>query len=100
MNDKKYKKRLNFQSNIITKQSEQISLLKSQNERLEQKLKEKDEQLLSVEPLRKELAENVQECKRFKNEYKSLIEELKKMKSIFNQEVYKNRWWLIKFLIK
>ena len=85
---------------MITCQSEQIRRLKSQIEMLEQKLKEKDEQLLSVEPLRKELTESIQEHKKHKNEYQTLVDDLKLMKNVFDAEVLKNRWWIIKWLIK
>ena len=100
MNEKKYKKRLEFQQKIISRQSEQIDALKTEIETLKNKLKEKDEIINSVEPMRKEMAENINEQKRLKKEYKKLIQELKKMKSIVNQTVYKGRWWLIKFLLK
>ncbi len=100
MNDKQYKKRLDFQNNLISRQSEQITLLKSKIENLEQKLKEKDEQLLSVEPLRKELKQNVEEIKKQKKEYQTLIADLKLMRNIFNEDVFKKRFWLIKWLIK
>ena len=100
MNDKKYQKRIEFQTNVISRQSERIKSLESEIEDLKFKLKEKDEQFLSVESLKRELTESVQEHKKFKNEYQALVEELKKMKKIFNEEVLKNRWWLIKFLIK
>lgn len=100
MNGNSYKKRFEFQSKMITRQSEQIELLKLEVQKLEQKLKEKDEIITSVEPMRKEMAENIKEYKRLKNEYKKSVEELKKMKKIINQTVYKGRWKLIKFLIK
>ena len=41
------------------------------------KLKEKDEVINSVTPLRKELTENVNEIKKHKKEYQKLIQELK-----------------------
>lgn len=100
MNVKNYQKRLDFQQKMISRQSDQIDSLKSEIEKLNLKLQEKDEIINSVEHLRKEMTENVQEQKRLKNEYKQLVQELKKMKEIINQEVYKNRWWLIKLLIK
>ena len=100
MNEKIYKKRLDFQQRMISRQSEQIGMQKSTIERLENELKEKDKIINSVAPLRKELTENVKEQKRLKKEYKKLIQELKKMKSIVDQEVYRGRWWLIKFLLK
>lgn len=100
MNENNYKKRLDFQSQIISRQSKQIDALKLKNEKLEQRLKEKDEILNSIEPMTIEMKENIKEHKKLKNQYKSLIQELKQMKKIINKEVYKNRWWLIKFLIK
>ena len=101
MNEKKnrYEKRLKFQQKIITRQSEQIDVLNIKIEQLEQKLKEKDEIINSVEPMRKEMTENLKEQKRLKNEYKQLILELKKMKGIMNQTVFRGRWWLIRFLL-
>lgn len=100
MNEKNYKKRLNFQSQMISRQSNQIDVLKSKIEKLEQQLKEKDEIINSIEPMRREMTENIKEYKRLKNEYQKLVQELKQMKEIMNQTVYKGKWWLIKFLIK
>lgn len=100
MNEKNYKKRLDFQQTVISKKSEEIESLKLENEKLKQKLKEKDEIIASVEPMRKEMTENVKEHKRLKNEYQSLIQELIQMKKTINKEVFKNRWWLVKLLIK
>lgn len=100
MNEKSYKKRLDFQSKMISRQSEQIEDLKSQNEKLKLELQEKDILINSVSPLKEELMQNIAEVKRSKKEYAKLVSELRKMKDIMNQEVYKNRWWLIKYLIK
>ena len=104
MNEKKkknkYEKRLAFQQKMITRQSEQIEKLKFEIEKLNNKLIEKDEIINAIEPMRKEMANNLKEQKRLKEEYKSLIGELKKMKKIINQTVYKGRWWLVKHLIK
>mgnify|MGYP003517155328 FL=1 len=91
---------MEFQQKIISKQSEQIEKSNSEIENLKNKLIEKDKIINSIEPMRKEMAENLKEQKRLKNEYNQLISELKQMKKIINKEVYKNRWWLIKWLIK
>lgn len=99
-NKNKYEKRLAFQQKMITRQSEQIEKLKSENERLNNKLIEKDELINAIEPMRKEMADNLKEQKRLKKEYKTLIQELKDMKKIVNKEVYRNRWWLIRWLLK
>jgi Tfp pilus assembly protein PilO len=100
MNEKNYKKRFDFQQNIISNKSEEIKSLKLENEKLKQELKEKDEIIASVEHMRKEMTESVKEHKRLKDEYKNLIQELRIMKNSLNKEVFKNRWWLVKLLIK
>lgn len=100
MNEKNYKKRLEFQQKMLSHQSEQIDGFKVEIEKLKQKLKEKDEIINSVSSLREELSQNVTEVKKCKKQYKDLIDELKQMKKIINEEIYRNRWWLIKFLIR
>ena len=95
-----YKKKLEFKNKIISRQSDMIESLKLENEKLKQEILEKDEMLNSVSYLREELNKNVEEARKYKKEYKQFIEELKMMKSIMNQEVYKGRWRLVKFLIK
>lgn len=100
MNEKKYEKRLNFQSQLIARQSKQIDDLKKKNEKLENECRKKDEIINSVDYLRNELTKEVSEVKKRKEEFNRLISELREMKSIVNQEVYKGRWRLIKLLIK
>ncbi len=100
MNEKNYKKRLDFQQKTISRQSEQIESLKSQNEKLKLELQEKNELINSVIPLKDELTQNAADVKKYKDEYKGLIRELRKMKEIMNKEVFNGRWWLIKLLLK
>ena len=100
MGEKNFKKKIELQNKIISRQSEQIDDLKSQNEALKLECKKKDELIDSVSFLKDELSKNVEDAKKYKKEYKALIEELRKMKEIINQEVYKGKWWLIKLLIK
>lgn len=100
MNEKKYKKRFEFQNSIISRQSDQIEDLKSQIENLKLELKEKDGIINSVSPLREELKQNVSEIKQYKEEYKSLIDELRLMKNVMNKEAFKNRWWIVRLLIR
>lgn len=100
MSEKDYKKRLEFQKKMISRQSEQIDLLKSEIEKLKLKCDEKDKTINSVDSLRNELIEDIKEHKRLKNEYAKLVAELRKMKKIMNQTVYKGRWWLIRLLLK
>ena len=100
MSEKDYKKRLEFQKKVISKKSEEIESLKLENEKLKMKLREKDELINSVSAMREELSQNVAEVKKYKEQYKSLIEELKKMKEIVNQEVYRGRWKIVRWIIK
>ena len=100
MNEKNYKKRLEFQQNMISRQSKQIEDLKSENEKLKLELQEKDKIINSVAHLRDELTKNVAESKKYKEEFKELVQELRKMKEIMNQTVFRGRWKLIKFLLK
>ena len=100
MNEKNDKKRLKFQQKMISQKSEEIESLNAEIVKLKLQIEEKDNVINSIEPMRKELAKNIAEVKQCKNKYKSLIEELKKMRDIVNQEVYKNRWKIIKFLMK
>ena len=97
---KREKKKLDFQQKIITRQSKQIELLKSQIEYLKQKCQEKDDVINSVQFIREELVENAKEHRRLKNEYKELVDELKQMKKIIDVNVYKGRWKIVKFLVK
>ena len=100
MKEKKYEKRLDFQQKLIDRQSEQIEKLKLKIARLEEKCKEKDEIINSVQPMREELTQNIKKHKRLENEYESLIQELKQMRSIINETVYNGKWKWIKWLIK
>ena len=100
MNEKNYKKRLDFQQKMISRQSEQLEDLKLQVEKLEQKLKEKDGIINYVQPMRIEMTENIKEYRKLKNEYRRIIDELKKMKEIMNQEVYRGKWRLVRWLIR
>lgn len=104
MNEKKmknkYEKRLAFQQKMITRQSEQIDALKTEIEKLKNKLIEKDEVINSVTSLRNELSQNVAEVKKYKKQYSELIKELKTMKSILNKDVFCGKWKIVRWLIK
>lgn len=100
MNEKKYEKRLEIQQKTISRQSKQINDLESQVRELKLEIEEKNKIINSITPLREELIQNISEAKDCKKQSKELIDELRKMKKIVDQEVYKGKWWLIKFLIK
>ena len=100
MNEKNYKKRLDFQQKMIARQSTEIENLKSQIEKLKLELQEKDKIIDSVTPLRNELKQHIAEIEKKKGKYDELEKELRKMKDVMNQAVFKNRWSLIKLLMK
>ena len=68
MNEKKYRERLQFQNQMISRQSKQIEEKNLEIEKLKQLLEEKDEIINVVEPMRRELAENIEKHKQLKNE--------------------------------
>lgn len=100
MNENKYKKKYELQKKLILRQSEQIDALKLQIEVLNKELKEKNEIINSTYSLRNEFKKGIDDARKYKEEYVKLIKELRKMKEIINQEVYKGKWSLVKFLIK
>lgn len=93
MNEKSYKKRLDFQQKLISKQSQRIKDLESE-------LEEKNRVIGSTSDLRNELKQNVAESKKYKDKYKKLVDDLKLQRDTFDKEVFNNRWWLIRLLVK
>lgn len=100
MNEKKYNKRLEMQNKLISRQSEQIKDLESQVRKLQLEIEEKNKIINSIEPMREEMAKHIAEAKKCKVEFESLTNELRKMKDVMNDTVYKGRWNVIKFLIR
>ena len=100
MSERNYKKKYEFQKKMTSRQIEQIESLKSEIQELKLKCEEKDKIINSIEPMRVELKHNIDEIKKQKEEYRILVDEVRKMKNIINQDVYKNRWWLVRFLLK
>ena len=100
MNKKNYKKKYEFQKRMASRQASQIEELKIQIDELKKICKEKDEVIDSVGLLKNELTEDIADFKKQKDEYKKLVIELKKMKRVINETVFKGRWKIIKFLIK
>lgn len=102
MNEKNYKKKIEFQQKVISKKSEEIESLKMQNEKLKLELEEKNNIINSVASLKEELTNHVNDAKKYKEEFRQLVGELRKMKTVLIQDVFKGEWkWkLIQFLIK
>ena len=100
MNENKYKKKIELQEKMILRQSEQIENLNAQIVKLRLEIEEKDNIINSVASLKDELVQKNKDIDKYKEEYRNLINEVRKMKEILNWTVYKGRWKLIKFLIK
>lgn len=97
-----YQRDYEFQKKLNARQSEEIESLKAQIDELISLCEEKDKIIYSVDDLRKELTDNIEEIKKEKKEYSSLVNELREMKKVMIEEFFKSKWkWkLIKFLIK
>lgn len=100
MVEKNYKKKYEFQKKMIERQLDMIESLKAQVDKLKLECEEKDAEIKSINSLKAELTESADKIKGYEKEYKNLVEELRKMRKVINQTVYKGRWWLVKFLIK
>ena len=93
-------RRLEMKDRIINRQSDTIEDMKKQISSLEIDVQEKDALLKSMDDLLDDMKNIIREIDAKKDEYDKLIEELRNMKNIFDEEVFKNKWWLIKFLVR
>ena len=104
-------KKNNDKNRIIARQAEEIESLKTGISKLESMCEEKDaiiaekeneiaEFTASVEFLREELKKSINELKQKSKEYDENLSEIKNMKTVFNEELFKGRWNLVKFLVK
>ena len=97
---KRRKRKTDVKSNIIKRQSDEIKALKAKINELDISSKEKDELIHAVEPLQKKLIDAIEIVRSKGEEYDKLIEDVKAMRKIFDKEVFKGRWNIIKFLLK
>ena len=97
---KKKNKKSDIQSRIIRKKTEEIESLKEMISELEIDSAEKDNIINSIDSFRDELSEIADDLKNKREEYDKLIKELIDMKKIMNEEVFKNRWNLVRLLLK
>lgn len=90
----------NTKGRIIQKQSKEIERLKMEILKLKKECSDKDDMLNSVDSLKQELSDITKSLRGKRDEYDNIIKELKIMKSVMNQRVFKGRWWLVRLLIK
>ena len=105
MSAKKYsstknQKEQDVKSKIIKRQAEEIKSLEKEVENLKAMCEEKDNVISSVSYLREELQSLIDETKSKMKDYDDGVAEVKKMKKIFDEELYRGRWNLVKLLIK
>lgn len=89
-----------IKSKIIKRQSDEIEALKESIVDLNITCEQKDEIINSIDGLRNDLIAVLEDLDDKRDKYDALISELMEMKKIMNKEVFKNKWWLIKRLIK
>ena len=89
-----------MKSRIIKRQIDEIDSLKKKIADLEIDCKEKDEIIKSIDALRVDFKETIDDIKRKGEAYDRLIDELTEMKKVMNEEVFKGRWNLVRLLIK
>lgn len=94
------KKQNDRKSRIISRQVDEIDKLKQMISDLEISCQKKDDIISSIDILLSDMKETVDGIKEKSDEYDRLIDELKHMKKIMNEEVFNNKWRLIKFLLK
>lgn len=96
----KKKKFDSLKNKIIKRQTEEIDFLKNEISSLEIDLKKKEELNNSLNVLRDDLTSVVFELREQKEEYDRLIKEVTEMKNAMNKIVYKNKWSLVRLLLK
>ena len=96
----KDRKKDDLKNQIIQRKNNEIESLKNKISNLQIENLEKDELINSIEILHKELSEVVEDLKSKRDEYDNLVSELREMKKVINEEVFKGRWSLVKLLMK
>lgn len=99
-NKSKAKRSNDVKSRIIARQADEIEKLKEEIAKLQNDNAEKEELVNSIEPMRKELSEIIKDLNDKRNEYDALLSQLKESRKIINQDVFKGKWNLIRFLLK
>lgn len=103
MNTRNKNKKINkrdINRRIIDKQADEIEELKSAISELEIDCEKKDALIDSVESFRKEMLEVIDELRSKGAEYDKLMDDLIQMRKVMNQDVFKGRWKIIKWLLR
>lgn len=97
---KKKHRKQDIKSRIIERQTNEIGSLKKQIYDLEIDCDKKDELINSIDSLRVEFDEAIQNIRSKGEAYDALIEELNEMKKIMNEEVFRGKWNIIRLLMR
>lgn len=100
INKSKAKKNNDVKSRIIAKQANEIEKLKAEIVKLQSDSAKKDELVNSIEPMRKELSEIIEDLNDKRSEYSILLSQLKESRKIINKDVFNGKHSLIRFLLK
>ena len=96
----RYEKKYETQKKIVLRQLDEIEKLKSSISELEIDSEKRTELIDSITDIRTELYEVIDNLSERREEYTRLIEDLRQMKIVMNQTVFKGKWRLIKLLLR
>lgn len=96
----RYEKKYETQKKIVLQQLDEIEKLKSSISELEIDSEKRTELIDSITDIRTELYEVIDDLSERQKEYTRLIEDLRQMKVVMNQTVFKGKWRLIKLLLR
>lgn len=94
------KNKSNIKNRIISRQNDKINSLQKEISNLQIDNAKKIELINSIDILRNELFNTVNELKNKSNKYDKLIAELTQMINVMNKTVFKGRWKFIRLLLK
>lgn len=96
----RYEKKYETQKKIVLRQLDEIEKLKSSIFELEIDSEKRTELIDSITDIRTELYEVIDDLSERREEYTRLIQDLRQMKMVMNQTVFKGKWRLIKLLLR
>lgn len=96
----KYEKKYETQKKIVLRQLDEIEKLESSISELEIDSEKRTELIDSITDIRTELYEVIDDLSERREEYTCLIQDLRQMKMVMNQTVFKGKWRLIKLLLR
>lgn len=96
----RYEKKYETQKKIVLRQLDEIEKLESSISELEIDSEKRTELIDSITDIRTELYEVIDDLSERREEYTRLIQDLRQMKMVVNQTVFKGKWRLIKLLLR